>query len=162
MDTLIDRYLATVSENLPAKQRQDTVTEIRSLIQDALDDRSKTEGRSPDDEMMAEVLKQFGSPEKIVAPYLPEKYLIGPRLFTPFITVLRIVLPIIAVLSLVGFWIGVNYGTTITPAELVTNLLKSAGNVLSAVVQAFGNINLLTSRIVIRMHNGISLRCPKV
>ena len=46
MDTLIDRYLAAVSENLPAKQRKDTVTEIRSLIQDALDDRSKAEGRS--------------------------------------------------------------------------------------------------------------------
>ena len=108
MDTLIDRYLAAVSDILPAKQRKDTVTEIRSLIQDALDDRSKTEGRAPDDEMMADVLKQFGPPEKIVAPYLPEKYLIGPRLFPTFILVLRIVLPIIAVLSLVGFWIGYN------------------------------------------------------
>ena len=117
MDTLIDRYLAAVSENLPAKQRNDTVTEIRSLIQDALDDRSKAEGRPPDDEMMAEVLKQFGSPEKIVAPYLPEKYLIGPRLFTPFITVVRIVLPIIAVLSLVGFWVGFNQGDYHHPAR---------------------------------------------
>ncbi len=143
MDTLIDRYLANVSEILPAKQRQDTVTEIRSLIQDALDDRSKAEGRPPDDEMMAEVLKQFGSPEKIVAPYLPEKFLIGPYLFTPFITVLRIALPIIAVLSLVGFWAGANLGETITPLELITNIGKSAGNALASVVQAFGNIVLI-------------------
>jgi hypothetical protein len=143
MDTLIERYLAAVSENLPAKQRTDTVTEIRSLIQDALDDRSKAEGRPPDDEMTAEVLKQFGSPEKIVAPYLPEKYLIGPRLFTPFITVVRIALPIIAVLSLVGFWVGFNQGATITFLELITRLGKSAGNALSAVIQAFGNIVLI-------------------
>src|SRR4030042_2954943 len=103
-DRLIDRYLAAVSENLPSSQRKDTVTEIRSLIQDALDDRSKVEGKAPDDEMMAAVLKEFGSPEKIVAPYIPPKYLIGPRLYPTFILVLQIVLPIIAVLTLIGVW----------------------------------------------------------
>jgi hypothetical protein len=140
MDTLIDRYLAAVSDNLPAKLRKDTVTEIRSLIQDALDDRSKTEERAPDDEMVAGVLKQFGSPEKIVAPYLPEKYLIGPHLFPTFILVLQIALPIIAALALVGFWVGYNLPAPISGVELITNLVKSVGNALSAVVQAFGNI----------------------
>src|SRR4030066_1049947 len=99
-DTLVDRYLAAVSDLLPVRLRKDTVTEIRSLIQDALDDRSKTEGKVPDDDMMAAVLKEFGSPEKIVAPYLPEKYLIGPRLYPVFILVLQIALPIIAVLMM--------------------------------------------------------------
>jgi hypothetical protein len=143
MDTLIDRYLAAVSDNLPAKLRKDTVTEIRSLIQDALDDRSKAEGREPDDEMMAAVLTQFGPPEKIVAPYLPEKYLIGPRLFPTFMLVLRIVLPIIAVLSLIGFWVGQSLVAPISIAEMVTDIIKSFGNALSAVVQAFGNIVLI-------------------
>jgi hypothetical protein len=62
-ETLIDRYLAAVSDLLPSRLRKDTVTEISSLIQDALDDRSKAEGKAPDDEMMAAVLKEFGSPE---------------------------------------------------------------------------------------------------
>jgi hypothetical protein len=143
MDTLIDRYLTAVSEILPMKLRKDTVTEIRSLIQDALDDRSKAEGREPDDEMMAAVLKQFGPPEKIVAPYLPEKYLIGPRLFPTFILVLRIVLPIIAVLVLVASWLGSIPLTSMTAIEFFTELAKSLGNSLSAVVQAFGNIVLI-------------------
>jgi hypothetical protein len=143
MDTIIDRYLATVSDILPARQRKDTVTEIRSLIQDALDDRSKTEGRAPDDAMMAEVLKQFGPPEKIVAPYLPEKYLIGPHLFPTFMLVIRIVLPIIAVLTLVGFWIGYTRIVSITGVELFTDIFKSLGSALSAVIQAFGNIVLI-------------------
>lgn len=140
MDTIIDRYLATVSELLPAKLRQDTVTEIHSLIQDALDDHSKSEGRPPDDEMMAEVLKQFGPPEKIVAPYLPEKYLIGPRLFPTFLTVIKIVLPIIAVLSIVGFWVAVNQTDQLTGQVLITNLVKSVGNAWTAVVESFGSI----------------------
>lgn len=139
-ETIIDRYLAAVSELLPAKQRKDTVTEIRSLIQDALDDRSKVEGKEPDEEMMAAVLKEFGPPEKIVAPYLPEKYLIGPQLYPTFLLVLRIALPIIGVLALIGFWVGLNMPATTSGVDLIANLLKSLGTALSAVVTAFGNI----------------------
>jgi len=143
MDTLIDRYLTAVSEILPMKLRKDTVTEIRSLIQDALDDRSKAEGREPDDDMMAAVLKQFGPPEKIVAPYLPEKYLIGPRLFPTFILVLRITLPIIAALMLAISWWGAGQVTSMTTSEFFTELANSLASSLSAVVQAFGNIVLI-------------------
>jgi hypothetical protein len=143
MDTLIDRYLNAVSENLPARLRKDTVTEIRSLIQDALDDRSKEEGRPPDNEMMVEVLKQFGSPQSIVAPYLPEKYLIGPRLFPTFNLVISIVLPILAVLSMIGFWAGYSQPVPITGVDLVANIAKSIGNMLSAVIQGFGNIVII-------------------
>jgi hypothetical protein len=143
MDSLIDRYLTTVSDILPVKQRKDTVTEIRSLIQDALDDRAKTEGRAPDDAMMADVLKQFGPPEKIVAPYLPDRYLIGPNLFPTFLLVIRIALPIIAVLSLVGFWVGYTRIVSVTGAELFTDIFKSLGTALSTVVQTFGNIVLI-------------------
>jgi hypothetical protein len=142
-DTIVDRYLATVSDLLPARLRKDTVTEIRSLIQDALDDRSKAEGRATDDEMMAAVLKEFGSPENIVAPYLPEKYLIGPRLYPTFILVLKIALPIIAVLMLIITWIGVNPLAGMTTSEFFTDLAKSVANTLSVVVQAFGNIVLI-------------------
>ena len=142
-DTLIDRYLAAVSENLPARLRKDTVTEIHSLIQDALDDRSKAEGRSPDDEMMAAVLQDFGSPEKIVAPYLPEKYLIGPRLYPTFIQVLRIALPIIGVLVLAAYWIGVSQVASMSMGEFFSELAKSFGEALSAVAQSFGNIVLI-------------------
>jgi hypothetical protein len=140
MDTLIDRYLAAVSEILPARQREETVKEIRSLIQDALDDRSKAEGSQPDETMMADVLKQFGPPEKIVAPYLPEKYLIGPRLFPTFVTVIKIVLPIIAVLSLVGFWVGLNLTSQITGEQLITEVVNSISGAFSAAFQAFGSI----------------------
>ncbi len=140
MDTLIDRYLSAVSDALPARLRKDTVTEIQSLIQDALDDRSKTEGRAPDDEMMTAVLKQFGPPEKIVAPYLPARYLIGPRLFPIFLLVIRIVLPLVAVLSLVVFWIGYNQTVSTTGPELFGDIFKSLGGALSAVITAFGNI----------------------
>jgi len=57
--------------------------------------------------------------------------------------VLRIALPIIAVLSLVGFWVGYNQVTSISGVELITSLTESLGNALSTVVQGFGNIVLI-------------------
>jgi hypothetical protein len=93
--------------------------------------------------MIAAVLKEFGSPEKIVAPYLPEKYLVGPRLYPTFILVLKIALPIIAVLVLVASWLGSIPLTSMTAVEFIGGLAKSIGNSLSAVVQAFGNIVLI-------------------
>jgi hypothetical protein len=143
MDTLIDRYLSAVSDLLPAKLRKDTVTEISTLIQDALDDRSKSEGRPVDDQMMVEVLKQFGPPEKIVAPYLPEKYLIGPRLFPIFMLVLRIALPIIAVLAVIGFFVGHNQIPSATWEELISSISTGIGTVFTALITAFGNIVII-------------------
>jgi uncharacterized membrane protein YuzA (DUF378 family) len=142
-ETLVDRYLAAVSDLLPARQRKDTVTEISSLIQDALEDRSTMEGKPVDDQMMETVLKEFGSPEKIVAPYLPQKYLIGPRLYPSFILVLRIALPIVAILVMVAYWMGAIQVSAMNTAEFFTDLIKSLGGALSATVQAFANIVLI-------------------
>jgi hypothetical protein len=143
MDNLIERYISAVRDALPAKQRQDVTTEIRSLIQDALDDRSKTEGRPVDDEMTAQVLKEFGPPEKIAAPYLPERYLIGPRLYPTFILVLKIALPIIAVLVLVTSFIGTEQLSSMSASEFITQVAKALGNSFSSVIAAFGNIVLI-------------------
>jgi hypothetical protein len=69
--------------------------------------------------------------------------LIGPNLFPTFLLVIRIALPIIAVLSLVGFWVGYTRIVSVTGAELFTDIFKSLGTALSTVVQAFGNIVLI-------------------
>jgi hypothetical protein len=54
--------------------------------------------------------------------------------------VLRIVLPIIAVLVLVTSWLGSIPLTSMSAVEFLTELATSLGNSLSAVVAAFGNI----------------------
>ena len=40
---LLERYVTEVGQHLPSKQRTDLEKEIRSLIEDALDDRSQKE-----------------------------------------------------------------------------------------------------------------------
>jgi hypothetical protein len=140
---LIESYVSEVGQNLPKKVRADIESEIRSLIQDTLEDRSQAAGQAVDEEMVVAVLKEFGPPAKMAASYLPPRYLIGPRLFPTFILVIRIVLALVAIVSLVR--LGVGFGQSGgTPeamgrvfSEILTGFITSALSVLGNVVFIF-------------------------
>lgn len=87
---LIERYVYDVGRRLPAKQREDIKKELRSLLADALD--ARTGGKEPTQEDVEAVLKEFGSPEEVAARYNGDQYLIGPRLYPLYKTVLLIAL----------------------------------------------------------------------
>ena len=105
---LIDIYVSEVGRRLPSKTRADIEAEIRSALEDMLDERSQKAGRPVDDEMVFEVLKEYGNPEKVAASYLPERYLIGPSLFPIFLILVKVILLITGVLALVG--LGITLG----------------------------------------------------
>jgi hypothetical protein len=93
---LIDRYVAEVGKNLPLlKGREDIEKELRSTLEDMLEDRISTTGRMRDEAMEIELLKEYGSPQQVAATYNPQPYLIGPRLFPFFLMVLKIVITVI-------------------------------------------------------------------
>ena len=70
---MINAYVNEVGQRLPARQRADIEREIRSMIGDTLDDESQTQNRPIDDEMVAQVLKRLGSPQKLAASYVPPR-----------------------------------------------------------------------------------------
>lgn len=140
MKTLIDRYINEVGKNLSGKQREDIQAEIRSLIEDALDDRSQAEGRQPDDEMTLSVLKELGSPEKMAASYQPERYLIGPRLYPIFMLVLKIVLAVVFGAALFGFAISVSTNVGLTMQDFAKELGKAALGFGSSAMQMLGSL----------------------
>lgn len=108
MTELIDRYVAEVGRNLPEKTRPDIESEIRSLLEDTLEDRSQQEGRAPDEEMVVKLLKAFGSPQKVAQSYGSPRYLIGPRLYPIFMSILKPVLAIIVVVVVIMFGVSVS------------------------------------------------------
>jgi hypothetical protein len=140
--SLVDRYVTEVGKNLPRKTRSDIEAEIHSLIDDMLEDRSKNEGRTQDEDMIVEVLKELGSPEKMAASYQGEKYLIGPRLYPTFILVLKIVATILVVLASVQFGMGVAQ-PGMTPNGFLTLVTTSFGQLLNSLMVALGNIVLI-------------------
>jgi hypothetical protein len=139
---LIDTYISEVGRRLPKKTHADIEAEIRSILQDMLEERSQKTGRPVDEELTLEVLKEYGSPEKVAATYLGERYLIGPRLYPIFMLVLRIVLIVAGVLAAIGFGIVV-YQTTLTPLNAFETILRATASFVTSMMIALGNIVLI-------------------
>jgi hypothetical protein len=139
---LINRYIAEVGRQLPAKNRADLEQEIRSLLEDALEDRAGQAGRAPDEDMVVEVLKEFGPPAKMAASYQPERYLIGPKLFPAYLSVIKIALPIILVIAAIGF--GMRVGQVEGTVERVVEVwIEAMAELVGSVVAVVGNITII-------------------
>jgi hypothetical protein len=143
---LIDRYVREIGRRLPQKSRSDIEKEIRSALEDMLEDRSKKEGKAVDEAMTVEVLKEYGKPEKVAASYLPERYLIGPQLFPTFWMVAQIVFVVLTALALVGLGINLARGEA-TPLVIGKTIAESFGQYFSGIAAAIGNIVLVFALI---------------
>ncbi|MCE7946630.1 MAG: hypothetical protein DYG88_04290 [Chloroflexi bacterium CFX4] len=86
MTDLIERYIHQVGRYLPRGERAEIEAELRSLIQDKLDDRYTG---APSPEAVASVLAELGYPHQMAASYGGGQYLIGPELYPSLMIVLR-------------------------------------------------------------------------
>lgn len=143
---LIDRYVREIGRKLPQKSRGDIEKEIRSALEDMLEDRSKKDGRAVDEAMIVAVLKEYGRPEKVAASYLPERYLIGPQLFPMFWMVTQIVFVVLTALALVGLGLNLARGDA-APTAVLQTILDSFGQYFSGMMAAVGNIVLVFALI---------------
>jgi len=139
---LLDRYISEIGEHLPRKSRADIETEIRSTIEDMLEETSAASGCPVDDEMTMDLLKDYGAPEKVAATYLPDKYLIGPKLYPSFILVLKIVAAVMTGVAILGF--SVRFGMSEMGLQSFgSQLAQSALEYIVGLITAFGNIVLV-------------------
>jgi hypothetical protein len=107
---LIDLYVAEVGRRLPARQRLDIETELRSALEDAVDDEAAKQGRPADEALAADVLRRYGPPEKTAASYRPARYLIGPELFPAYLKALSGFTSLLVLLSAIA--LGAQLGVT--------------------------------------------------
>jgi hypothetical protein len=138
---LIDKYIAEIGKYLPRKNRADIEAEIRSTLEDMLDERKPAEGPA-DEATVLELLKEYGSPREVAATYKTHQYLIGPRLFSTFEMVLRIVFAIVVAVSFIGLAVSLAK-TNLTGPEFVSALEQWSGGLISGLIAAFGNITLI-------------------
>jgi hypothetical protein len=139
---LIDLYVAEVRKRLPLKGRADIEAELRSTLEDMLEDRSRRAGRPADEAMALDLLREYGPPDKVAESYNAHPYLIGPRLFPFFTMVLKIVLSVLVTVLLIT--LGIRLGSqTLAGIELARAIGQGLLGILNAVLQAFGNIVLV-------------------
>ncbi|MEB9861854.1 hypothetical protein COJ38_17310 [Bacillus cereus] len=93
---LIDLYIQEVAKRLPEKNREDITLELRSTIDDMLpEDYNEKDVKS--------VLEKLGSPVSLANGYLDRPmHLIGPRYFDVYTTLLKMIIPIAAVIALIS------------------------------------------------------------
>jgi len=90
---LIDIYIQEVTRRLPEKNRDDIALELRSTIEDMLPENYA-------EKEVKEVLKNLGNPASLASEYSDRPmYLVGPRYFDTYMTLLKIVIPIVAILA---------------------------------------------------------------
>lgn len=139
---LIQYYVSEVGRHLPEKMREDIEKETRSMIEDTLEDESKTQGKPVDEEMVVAVLKRLGPPDKMAASYLPPRFLIGPDLYPAFIQTMKIVLTVVAILALVGAGISMGFSARL-PADVAKVLGEVVQQLLDSVFRAAGIVVLI-------------------
>ena len=138
---LIDKYIVEVGKQLPRKNRADIEAEIRSTLEDMLEER--TQGTGPaDDATVREVLKEYGPPREVAAKYKTHQYLIGPRLFPIFEKVARIVLSVVFGVSLIGLATSLAQ-SGLTGPEFASAIGKWIGGLFTGLIAAFGNIVII-------------------
>lgn len=141
---LIDRYVTEVGKNLPLlKGREDIEKELRSTLEDMLEDRAEQVGRPRDEAMEIELLKEYGSPQKVAATYNPQPYLIGPRMFPFFLFVLKLVVTVVVTVLLVLTGIRAVTDSPFMGADFVNIVGQGLSGIVSAVITAFGIIVLV-------------------
>ena len=101
---LLDRYLTAVKFWLPQKQREDIAAELAANLQSEIDDRAAELGRPLNDDEVAALLKQHGSPILVASRYQQEhrtvtfgRQLIGPLVFPFYWTALKVTLVLLLI-----------------------------------------------------------------
>lgn len=141
---LIDRYVNEVGNRLLVLQgREDIEKELRSTLEDMLEERAEKEGRPVDEAMEIELLKEYGSPDEVATTYNPHPYLIGPRVFPLFLKILKIVLLSTAFGMTVVMIIQLITKTPLMGSEFTEVLGDGLVNILSTVIAASGYVVLI-------------------
>jgi hypothetical protein len=136
---LIDRYVAEVGKHLPRKGRADIEKEIRSTLEDMLEERNQA---SPDAEREAAVialLKEYGEPRKVARSYTG-RYLIGPRLYPTFELVVKIVMAVLLGAGLFGYAVSASLTKSFIGTEFLSFLGQFWVGLLGGMISAFGNL----------------------
>ena len=94
---LIDLYIQEVTRRLPEKSREDIALELRSTIEDMLPDEYAEQD-------VKAVLEKMGNPATLAGGYRDRpQHLIGPRYFEMYKTILKMGLPISAIIAFISF-----------------------------------------------------------
>ena len=130
---VVERYIYAVTQKLAQSQRKDIARELRSLIEDMVDERSQ--GKQATESEIEEVLLELGSPQTLAKQYRgTNRFLIGPELFDSYLIVLKIVLITTAIMIGVGF----AFQVILDPVAILDYFIEFITSTVIGIPMAFG------------------------
>ena len=140
---ILDRYLHEIGKRLPSKQRDDIIKELNTLLLDSIDEaRESSDGSKTDEEIAAEIIKNFGNPKEIAARYSSNNYIIGPRFYETYVMVLKIVVTVLAALAGASLLIGSLF-TDFSTRELIKQMIQFVPSLFSVIISAVGIVTII-------------------
>lgn len=141
---LIERYLYAAGKYLPKKEREHIKKEIRQAIEEQCKQLQQKEADVSEQEIIRRVLVDFGSPAQVAVEYSgrENQYLIGPKRYLRYISVLRLVLGCVAAGILISGIVTIAAGS---PVPWYTVLWENIGDMISAMIMAYGIVTLVFS-----------------
>jgi len=140
---LIERYVQEVARRLPRRQRVDVARELRSSLEDSLENRAGAPIEQVEEEQAAELLVEFGRPQQVAASYQTgPNYLIGPALYPSFIKTMKVCLAVVGSLILLSTLLDIA-GSSGAFRELGVTLLHATSSLQSAFISLLGIVVLI-------------------
>src|SRR5699024_572428 len=134
MMKLIDVYIQEVTRRLPENSREDIGLELRSTVEDMLpDDYSEND--------VISVLEELGNPATLASEYRGQPmHLIGPRYYDLYVSLLKMILPIVSVIALISM--AADYVVNYTGEEAIINIVinvigEGIGVIIEVGIQVF-------------------------
>lgn len=141
---LIERYVYAVTQRLPEKQRADISKELHGLIEDMLEEHASSDEIT--NQQVENVLKELGHPEVMAARYAGERYLIGPALYSSYMTVMKVVLASL----LIALSIFTIVEAIMTPGHILDHFTHLLVDIFISISQAIAWVTVIFALIEYR------------
>lgn len=146
---LVNRYIYAVTKGLPQKQRGDIEKELKTLIEDMLE---QYEGNEPYEAKAEKVLMSLGDPSVLGENYRESKrYLIGLQNFDNYLLLLKIVLGSVFLGVSIAVGVGSIFSDQQNAAGIFTDYLAT---LFSAILQGFAWVTVI---FAVAEYKGVNL-----
>jgi hypothetical protein len=134
---LIERYLAAIGRQLPAKQSADIQAELRDVLLSRVEEQESRLGRPLQKPELEALLVDFGHPLAVAGRYRKVQQLIGPEVFPYWWATIKVMLSVLAGVYLVLVVLGVLTHATQSQFD------AKVPSILVVVIYLFGLITLV-------------------
>src|ERR1700759_2915108 len=147
---LVERYLAAIGGQLPARQAADIKAELRDELMTRMEAREDELGRPLERREVEALLVEFGHPLVVAGRYRKTQHLIGPEIFPFWWAVIKPMLLVVVVVYLGLAALGVlthrpvaEFKTAVPPIAVVLIYLFGLIPLVFAAFERFGKTGFL-------------------